>query len=54
MMAEIIREMTAIKIINGITSEQVSAWARRVEAQRTHKALIKGTTECKDFNAIET
>ena len=34
MMIEILREWAAIKKTNELSSEQVLAWARRVEAQR--------------------
>ena len=32
-MIEIIRELTILKTMNDITSEQVQNWAKRVEAQ---------------------
>ena len=51
MMTEIIRELTNKKA-NEITSEQVLSWARRVETQRVHKALIK-TKGNKDFTTMK-
>ena len=53
MMTDIIREWTAIKKTNEVTSEQVLAWTRRMEAQRTQKTLIEATKENKDFNAMK-
>ena len=53
MMTEIIRELTAIKKTNKVTSEQVLASARRVETQRVQKALIRTTKESKYFSATK-
>ena len=47
-MTEMIRELTAIKKTNEITSEQVLPWARRVVVQRTQKALTKATKASKE------
>ena len=54
MMTEIIKESNKrIKKANEITSEQVLAWARRVEAQRIQEALTDTTKENKGFNAMK-
>ena len=42
-MTETIRELTAIKMTNEITSEQVLAWTKKVEEEGTQKALLKAT-----------
>ena len=52
MMTEIRRELTAIKKTNEITSKEVLAWVRRVEAQTAQKALIETTKEIEEFNAM--
>ena len=43
MMAEITRELTTATITSEITSEQVLAWIRRMEAQRAHNVLTEAT-----------
>ena len=53
MMTEITRELTAIKNTNAITSKQVLACTRRIEAQSSQKALIKGIRENKVLNAVK-
>ena len=54
MMTEIIQELTTIKIINEVTSEWALAWVRRVEIQRSQKALIEATNESKAFNYVKS
>ena len=51
MITDIFRELKQSK--GQITRKQVLAWARRVEAQRTQKALIEDTKENKDFGAMK-
>ena len=41
MMVEIIRELTSVVDTSSVTSAQVLAWARIVEAQMTQTALLK-------------
>ena len=53
MTTEILRELTAIKKTNEITSEQVLSWARRVKVKRAQKALIEATKDRKEFNAMK-
>ena len=53
MITEIIRELTTFKKISEVTSKQVLAWARRVEAQRVWKAIIKATKEGKKFDTLK-
>ena len=38
---------------NELTSEQVLAWARRVETHRAWKALIQATKESNGFDAVK-
>ena len=45
MMTEIIQELTAVKKPSEISSEQVLAWARRLEA------LMEATKDNKEFDA---
>ena len=45
--------MKAIKKANEVTSEQILAWARRVEAQRAQKAITEATKEIKEFDSQE-
>ena len=52
-MTEIIRELTTIEKTNEITSEQILAWTRRVEAQRAQKVLIAVIKENKEFDATK-
>ena len=47
---EIIKEVTSIKEMWYVTSEQVVCWSKRVEVKGAHKALLetaKETKECK-------
>ena len=52
-MMEIIRELTAIKETKKITSDQVQCWAKRVDAQRMHKALLEETEEIKESKELD-
>ena len=40
MLGDIIRELTKVKKCSGITSENVLAWAKRVEAQRAQSMVM--------------
>ena len=51
-MIKIIRALAAIKMPDEITSQQVLCWARRVEAQRAHKAILDVTKETKEFDTV--
>ena len=52
MLGEIIRELTKVKISNVITSEDVLAWAKRVEVQRVQSAVMNSLMEAKEFDKI--
>ena len=54
MSIKIIRELTKIEDNENITSEQVLAWAKRVEAQKTQSAILEQLKETKDFDRIFT
>ena len=43
MMAKIILELTTVEKASEITSEQVLAWARKVEVLGGHKVLMEAT-----------
>ena len=45
MKTEIIWELNAVKKTSEITSTQELAWARRLEAERTQKALMEATKD---------
>ena len=47
MFEEIIKELTATKSYDCITSEGVLAWAKRVETQRTQATMLNMLTEKK-------
>ena len=51
---EIIRELMKIEDKESITSEQVLAWARRVEAQKVQSAILENSKEIQDFARIFT
>ena len=53
MLGEILRELTKVKIGSVITSEDVLAWAKRVEAQRLQAAVMNSLTETKEFDKIK-
>ena len=50
---EIIRELTAIKETNTVTSEEVLCCVKRLETQRMQRALNKGTKETKEFKEFD-
>ena len=52
MLAEIIRELTKCEEKITIYSENVLTWAKRVEAQRAHTAVISSLHEAKNYDAI--
>ena len=47
MVTQIIQELTTVKKINEITSEQVVSWAKRVESHRAQKAFMEFTKDYK-------
>ena len=42
-----------IKKVNEVTSEEVLAWARRLEAQMVQRARIRATNESKEFHTVK-
>ena len=54
MLVEIIKELIKTEESKDVTSEQVLAWAKRVEAQKAQSAIINSLKETKDFNRIKT
>ena len=52
MMTEIIKELTAIKRTNEITSDHVLNWAERENVQRVQKAILDTTKESLEFDMI--
>ena len=50
---KIIKEITAAKDDDQITSEGVLAWAKRVEAQRTQAAVLNTITELRQFSKVK-
>ena len=52
MLEEIIKELTTVRGSDQITSGNVLAWAKRVEAQWTQAAVMSTITESKEFNKI--
>ena len=53
MLAEIIWQLTKAEENKIMTSEQVLAWSKRVEAQRAQSAIINSLSETKDFDRIK-
>ena len=53
MLEEIIKELMTVKSDEQITSGNVLAWLKRVEAQRTQAAVMSANTESKEFNKIK-
>ena len=49
MLAELISELTKIEKNSNVTSEQVLAWAKRVEAKRTQSAGINNLNEIEEM-----
>ena len=50
MLDEIIRELTSRNSNVQMTSKDVLVWAKRVEAQRAHVAVLNDLTEIKAFD----
>ena len=50
MTSNIIKKLTAIKNADEVTSEQVLAWARRMEVQRLWKDMVATIQEAKEFD----
>ena len=53
MLGEIIPELTKVKVDSIIMSENVLAWAKRVEAQRAQSAVMSSITGAKEFDKIK-
>ena len=53
MLEEIIKELTASKNDDHITSGGILAWAKRVEVQRAQAAVLNTLTESKQFDKIK-
>ena len=53
MLEEIIKELTATKNDDHITSGGVLAWAKRVKAQRAQAAVLNTLTDTKQFDKIK-
>ena len=45
---EIVRELTKTEESKDMTSEQVLAWAKRMDPQKTHSAFINSLNEYKN------
>ena len=53
MLEEIIKELTVTSNDDHIMSGDVLAWAKRVEAQRAHAAVLDTLTELRQFNKVK-
>ena len=53
MLEEIIKELTAAKNDDHITSGDVLAWAKRVEAQRVQAVVLNTLTESRQFDKVK-
>ena len=53
MLGEIIKELTATRGNDHMTTSNVLAWAKRVEAQKTQPAVMNSITESKKFDKIK-
>ena len=53
MLEEIIKELTTVSGDDQITSGNVQAWVKGVEAQRPWAAVMSTITETKEFNKIK-
>ena len=53
MLEEIIKELTATKNDDHITSGGMLAWAKRVEAQRAHAVVLNTSTESRQFDKVK-
>ena len=54
MLSEIINELTKAEKNANVTSKQVLAWAKRVEAKRAKSAVINCLNEMKVFDKFQT
>ena len=54
MLAEIIKELTKTEKSKAVTSEQVLAWAKILEAQKAQSIIINGLNKTKNFDQIKT
>ena len=53
MVEEVIKELTVTNNDDHITSGSVLAWAKRVEAQRVHAAVLDTLTESRQFYKVK-
>ena len=53
MLEEIIKELMTVKSDEQIISQNVLAWAKRVEAQRAQAAVMSTINKSKEFNKIK-
>ena len=53
MLDEVIRELTAKSNNEQTTSEDVSVWAKRIEAQWAHAAILSDITELQKFDKVK-
>ena len=53
MLEEIIKELTATKNNDHITSGGMLAWAKRVEVQRAQAAVLNTLTESRQFDKVK-
>ena len=53
MLEEIIKELTTTKDDDQITSKGMLAWAKRVEAQKAHAAVLNTFIELKQFDKVK-
>ena len=52
MTADIIREMTFLKDMSKVRSDEVLLWPKKIEAQQSQKAMLESLKEMKEFNMI--
>ena len=52
MMAEITKELTAMKNMSKVTIKYALAWAKWIEAQRSQKAMLYSLTDNKEFDTV--
>ena len=50
--ARMINELTVLKDISGVSSEQIFMWVLEVEVQRVQKALLDNIRDAKECNLI--
>ena len=48
------KELTRTKENENVTNKQNLVWARSVEAQKAHSAIVRTLNETKDFDKIST